>query len=160
MQRRVTPEQCQCLSRLYVALHAEGAHPFIDAIMQQPVLAPQVMQALLQHVIARQALPQGVNLWSPEGQQQTGVFMLVRNAAGQSTSPCTRMPYVVHASWSCATQCSIHCTAYVGYSAYLHYRCNCRQGVLHAVDHVTYLRRRLVLLYSASRRSIDSELVP
>lgn len=59
-----------------------GTHPFIDSLMQCAQLAPQVVQQILQHFIARPSLPANLQLWSPSQGAANGVFQLVRSAAG------------------------------------------------------------------------------
>ncbi|KAK9817010.1 hypothetical protein WJX72_008242 [[Myrmecia] bisecta] len=58
-----------------------GAHPFTDILMEQESRAPRVLQALLQHYIARQPLPPRAPLWVPSAAAQQGVLRFVRTAA-------------------------------------------------------------------------------
>ncbi|KAA6428940.1 MAG: hypothetical protein FRX49_01050 [Trebouxia sp. A1-2] len=59
-----------------------GSHPFIDALMQQRQLAPQLVQQALKHYSFRPPLPPKVQLWSPSPDADNkGVLRLVRSAA-------------------------------------------------------------------------------
>lgn len=71
-------------TQLYTTAAASpaGTHPFIDSIMQQTQLAPQLVQQSLQHFITRPPLPPGTQLWSPSQDAGNGVLHLVRTAAG------------------------------------------------------------------------------
>lgn len=62
-----------------------GAHPFVDSIMEQAGLAPQLVQCVLQHFIARPRLPSNVQLWAPSQDAAHGVLQIVRSAAGVSS---------------------------------------------------------------------------
>ncbi len=63
-----------------------GSHPFIDTLMQQRQLAPQVVQQALKHYSCRPPLPSKVHLWSPSPDADNkGVLRLVRSAAGERT---------------------------------------------------------------------------
>lgn len=59
-----------------------GTHPFLDSIMQQTQLAPQLVQQSLHHFINRPPQPSGIQLWSPSQDTRNGVLHLVRSAAG------------------------------------------------------------------------------
>lgn len=59
-----------------------GTHPFIDALMQQPLAAPLAQRAL-GHYSSKPPLPSNLQLWSPSlDTQDKGVLKLVRSAAG------------------------------------------------------------------------------
>ena len=53
--------------------------------MEQAGLAPQLIQRVLQHFIARPRLPSNVQLWAPSQDAAHGVFQIVRYAAGASS---------------------------------------------------------------------------
>ena len=60
-----------------------GTHPFIDGLMQQQSLAPQVVQQALNHYSLRPSLPPKLQLWAPgPDADNKGVLKLVRSAAG------------------------------------------------------------------------------
>eukprot|EP00891_Asterochloris_glomerata_P002918 jgi/Astpho2/2918/fgenesh1_pg.00050_%23_160_t len=70
-------------TQLYTTIPSapEGVHPFLDALMWQHHLAQSVVQACLQHLIARPMLPAGQQLWAAEADVPQGVLQRVRSAA-------------------------------------------------------------------------------
>ena len=75
-----------------------GSHPFIDTLMQQRQLAPQVVQQALKHYSCRPPLPPKVHLWSPSPDADNkGVLRLVRSAAGERIcTKCSHFSSVVY----------------------------------------------------------------
>ena len=71
-----------------------GSHPFIDTLMQQSQLAPQVVQQALKHYILQPPLPPKMQLWAPSPESgDKGVLKLVRSAAGQLNTICLQFAW-------------------------------------------------------------------
>ena len=78
-----------CSTQLYSTSASAplGTHPFIDALMQQRLLAAPLVQMALDHYTSRPPLPPNLQLWSPSpNADNKGMLKLVRSAAGQLTT--------------------------------------------------------------------------
>lgn len=63
-----------------------GAHPFTEVLMDGEDSACRLVLLLLQHFVARRALPANAPIFKPPSQQQRGVLRFVRSAAGDAPS--------------------------------------------------------------------------